>query len=137
MLIDDIKKANMLALKNHDADARTALSMVIARYTTLLTSGKGEVVDADVVRIIQKFDKELLEEKEGYVKLGRNDSAEAIERQRNAISSFLPKMLSEEEIKKIIASLDDKSIPSVMKHFKENYAGQCDMGLVSKIARNA
>ena len=137
MLIDEIKKANMMALKNHDNETRTALSMIIARYTTLLTSGKGEVGDADVVRLIQKFDKELLEEKEGYVKLGREDSALAIEKQRQAIASFLPKMLSEEEIRNIIASLEDKTIPSVMKHFKEHYNGQCDMGLVSKIARNA
>ena len=45
-------------------------------------------------------------------------------------------MLTEEEIRKIILSLDDKSIPAVMKHFKEHYAGQCDMSRVSLIARN-
>ena len=41
----------------------------------------------------------------------------------------------EEEIKNIIANMDDKSIPSVMKHFKANYAGKVDMSLVNKIAR--
>ena len=45
-------------------------------------------------------------------------------------------MLSEEEIKKEIASLEDKSLPAVMKHFKTNFAGKVEMGLVSKIARN-
>ena len=44
-------------------------------------------------------------------------------------------MLSEDEIRKIIASLEDKSMPSVMKHFKINYDGKVDMALVSKIAR--
>ena len=44
-------------------------------------------------------------------------------------------MMSEEEIKNIIAGMEDKSIPSVMKHFKANYAGKVDMGLVNKIAR--
>ena len=44
-------------------------------------------------------------------------------------------MLREEEIKHIIASMEDKSIPSVMKHFKANYAGKVDMSVVNKIAR--
>ena len=33
-----------------------------------------------------------------------------------------------------ISKLEDKSIPSVMKHFKVNFAGKCDMRMVSKIA---
>ena len=45
-------------------------------------------------------------------------------------------MMSEDEIKNIILSLEDKSIPNVMKHFKANYAGKVDMGLVNKIARS-
>ena len=44
-------------------------------------------------------------------------------------------MLSEEEIKNIIANLEDKSIPSIMKHFKAEYAGKVDMSMVNKIAR--
>ncbi|MDO5330675.1 MAG: GatB/YqeY domain-containing protein [Bacillota bacterium] len=137
MLINDIKKANMLALKNKDEDARASLSIVISRYQGLLTSGKGEPTDADLLRIIQKVAKELDEEKEGYLKAGRADSAAKIDRQKEAIVAFLPKMLTPEEIKAIIASLEDKSIPAVMKHFKANYDGQCDMGLVSKLAREA
>ena len=137
MLIDQIKKANIEAMKAKDADRRAIYSIVITRYQTLATSGKaGELGDADVIQIIQKLGKELDEEKEGYIKAGRNESAAKIDAQKAAIASFLPKQLSEEEIKEIIASLPDKSIPLVMKHFSANYKGQCDMGLVSKVARS-
>ena len=44
--------------------------------------------------------------------------------------------MSEEEIKNIILSLEDRSIPSIMKHFKQNYAGKCDMGLVNKVLKS-
>ena len=44
--------------------------------------------------------------------------------------------MSEEEIKNVILSLEDKSIPAVMKHFKTNYAGKCDMGLVNKVLKS-
>ena len=137
MLIDQIKKANIEAMKAKDADRRAIYSIDITRYQTLATSGKaGELGDADVIQIIQKLGKELDEEKEGYVKAGRTESAAKIDAQKEAIASFLPKQLSEEEIREIIASLPDKSIPLVMKHFSANYKGQCDMGLVSKVARS-
>ncbi|OPZ36453.1 MAG: Yqey-like protein [Tenericutes bacterium ADurb.BinA155] len=138
MLIDDIKKANIEAMKAHDANKRASLSIVISRYQELATNGSGKKVeDADVLHIIQKVSKELDEEKDGYVKAGRAEQAAAIDLQKAAIESFLPKMLSEDEIRKIIATLPDKAMPVVMKYFKANYDGQVDMGLVSKIARGA
>lgn len=136
MLIDEIKKANIEAMKAHDADYRAAYSMIISRYQTALTSGKGETpTDADVISMLMKFSKELEEEKQGYLEAKRDDSASSTARQIEAIARFLPKMMSEEEIRAVIAGLEDKSIPAVMRHFKANYAGKADMGLVSKIAR--
>lgn len=44
-------------------------------------------------------------------------------------------MLSEEEIKKIISTLSDKSIGNIMKLFKTEYVGKCDMRLVGEIAK--
>lgn len=138
MLIDELKKANLEAMKAHDADSRAALSIVISRYQELATNGSGKKVeDVDVLHLIQKVSKELDEEKEGYVKAGRVEQAAAIDKQKAAIEKFLPKMLGEDEIRKIIATLPDKAMPAVMKYFKANYDGQVDMGLVSKIARDA
>lgn len=136
MIIDEIRKANVAAMKAHDANKRNAYAMVISRYQEAKTNGSGkEVGDAEVVRILQKFSKELEEEAKGYEEAGREESAQATREQLEAISAFLPKMMGEEEIKAIIASLNDKSMPAVMKHFKANYAGKVDMGLVCKIAR--
>ena len=124
-------------MKERNAAKRSAYSMVITRYQGLLTAKEGaNPGDADVIRIIQKFVKELQEEKQGYVAAGRAESAAEIDVQLAAVEAFLPKMMGEDEIKAVIATLEDKSIPSVMKHFKANYDGQVDMGLVSKIARN-
>lgn len=137
MIIDDIKKANIEAMKAHDAEKRSVYSILISRYTELKTSVAGkEVSDTDMIRIIQKLDKELDEEKTGYLKAGRNEQAEAIDLQKAALVPFVPQQMSEKEIRQVIATLDDKSLPNVMKHFKMNYAGKVDMGLVSKIARN-
>lgn len=86
-------------------------------------------------RIIQKFAKELEEEKKGYLAAGREKEAQEAQYQWDCVAAFLPKMLSEEEIRAIVASLPDASLPAVMKHFKANFDGRVDMGLVSKIAK--
>ena len=138
MLINELEKANIEALKNKDKTARAVLSVVINKYRVnaieLKAQGK-EATDNDLVRVINKVVKELDEEKAGYEKLGRVEDVKSIESQKAIIEKYLPKLMSEDEIRKVIASLEDKSMPSVMKHFKANYDGKVDMSLVSKIAR--
>ena len=138
MLIDEIKKANIEALKARDQVARAIYSVILSKYKAMEIELKAvgkDVSDADLVKIITKTIKELDEEKESYEKAGRKEQAESIALQKSLIEKYLPKLMSEEEIRKVISSLEDKSIPSVMKHFKMNYDGQVDMSLVSKIAR--
>ncbi len=138
MLIDEIKKDNVQAMKDHDSVARAifgvVMNKVLLNSIELKKDGK-EQADSDVIQIIQKTIKELKEERENYIKVKNETEAENITKQIDIISKYLPKMMTEDEIKSVINSLEDKSIPSVMKHFKANYAGKVDMSLVSKIAR--
>ena len=80
-----------------------------------------EMTDADVTKILQKTVNELTEEREGFVKAGRAETVASLDRQLETVKQYLPKLLSAEEIKGIIEKLDDKTVPSVMKHFKTNY----------------
>lgn len=138
MLINELQKANIEAMKARDQVARAIYSVILSKYKAseieLKAQGK-EATDADLVKIITKSIKELDEEKEGYEKAGRAEEVKNILTQKSLIEKYLPKLMSEEEIKKIISSLEDKSMPSVMKHFKMNYDGKVDMALVSKVAR--
>ena len=45
-------------------------------------------------------------------------------------------MMSEDEIRKIISGLEDKSVKSVMAYFNENYAGKVEMAKVSQVLRS-
>lgn len=139
MLNDTIKKENLLALKNHDEVLRAVYSILISKYNLegYEAKAKGSTIgDPEMIKIIQKTLKELEEEKTSYEKGGREDKVSDVKKQIDAISSYLPKMMSEEEIKTVILSLEDKSIPAVMKHFKANYAGKCDMSLVNKVLKS-
>ena len=138
MIIDEIKKDNVQAMKDKNALARAIYGVVMNKVMLagIEAKAKGtELADSDVVQILQKTIKELTEERENYLKANNEAEANNIAVQKELLTKYLPQMLSEEEIKNIIAGMEDKSIPSVMKHFKANYAGKVDMGLVNKIAR--
>lgn len=139
MLIDEIKKANMQALKDKDKATRAALSTVINKYMLLNVENKAkgkETTDADVISILQKSVKELEEEKNMFVKAARQDKIDEMNIQINAVKKYLPEMMSEDEIRKIISGLEDKSVKLVMAYFKENYAGKVEMAKVSQVLRS-
>ena len=94
-----------------------------------------ELVDADMVAILQKTIKELTEECENFKKVNNQEQIETIERQKEIISKFLPQMMSQDEIYAIIEKIDDKSIGNVMKTFKTQYAGKCDMRDVQTVLK--
>lgn len=138
MVFEELGKANIQALKDRDKMARAILSVVYGKCKNeSIEQGLNakELSDGDCLRIIQKTMKELEEEAAGYQKAGRPESVAEIEAQKAVLAKFLPRQMSEEEIRKEIAALADKSLPSVMKHFKAKFNGLCDMSLVSKIAR--
>ena len=138
MLYDEIKKANVQAMKDKDSEARSFYSVILNKI--MLENIKkrekgGEVNDEDIANILNKTIKELDEEKQNYAKVGNTQEVENIDKQIEIAKKYLPKQLSREEIEKIIKSLDDKSIGSVMKHFKLNYNGKCDMKLVQEVLK--
>ena len=79
--------------------------------------------------------KELEEEKANYEKVSNAVEAQNIKEQIDVLSLYLPKLLSEQEVYDIIAGMEDKSIPSVMKKFKADYAGKCDMHMVGDVLK--
>lgn len=130
MLIDEIGKAKIVAFKNKDEQAKNAIGNIKSKYLLMQCDkrAKGEeMTDADTIQILLKICKELDEECENYKKVNNLLEVENIQRQKATVESFLPKMMSIEEIKEVINSLPDKTVPTVMKHFKTNYAGKVNM----------
>lgn len=138
MIEEQIKKANIEAMKNKDTLARAFYSVLMNKILLeKITKGQRDqmLADAEVSNIIQKVIKELNDEKENYLKVGNTQEVENIDKQIVIATAYLPKMLSKDEIKEIILSLDDKTVPTVMKHFKANYNGQVDMRQVQEVLK--
>ena len=139
MIIDEIKKANIQAIKDKDTVARSIYSVLLNKFMLEEIKRResgNSMQDADYVQILQKTIKELKEEQENYQKVNHIEQVGEIEKQVKLVESYLPQMMSQEEIKNVILALSDKSISNVMKHFKSNYAGKCDMRLVQQVLQS-
>lgn len=138
MIFDDLQKANIQTMKDHDKVAHEIISLVFGKAkNTAIDKGYEDrkLPDNECLVLIQKFIKELEEEKLSFEKAGREETVLKLKTQQEILSNYLPKQLTIDEIREEINKLDDKTVPSVMKYFKANFQGKCDMGLVSKVLK--
>ena len=138
MLFDTLKADKVTAMKERDKEKSDTLGVVIAKAMLVRVEKRAkneELTDADVIAVLQKAEKELSDEREGYVKLGREENVASMDRQIAIVKAYIPAMMSEDEIKEIILALPDKSIGAVMKKFKTEYAGKVEMKKVQEVLK--
>ncbi len=138
MIIDQIKAAKVDAMKQRNDAAKGILSLLADRYLLQAIEAKAngkEIGDVEMTAILMKVGKELDDERATYLNNGAKDRVQNIDAQIAVLKQFLPKLLSEADIRAEISKLADQSLPSIMKHFKTNFAGKVDMGLVNQIAK--
>lgn len=138
MIIDQIKAAKIDAMKQRNDAAKGILSLLADRYLLQAIEAKAngkEIGDVEMTAILMKVGKELDDERATYLNNGAKDRVQNIDAQIAVLKQFLPKLLSEVDIRAEIRKLTDQSLPSIMKHFKTNFAGKVDMGLVNQIAK--
>jgi hypothetical protein len=138
MIIDQIKAAKVEAMKQRNDAAKGILSLLADRYLLQAIEAKAngkEIGDLEMTAILMKVGKELEDERATYQTNGAIDRVQNVDAQIVVLKKFLPKLLSEADIRGEIKKLADQSLPSIMKHFKTNFAGKVDMGLVNQIAK--
>ena len=137
MLQTEIKNDMIKAWKSGDMLTKNVLNLLLGKIKNKAIDLKvDELPDSEILVIVQKFIKELEDERESFRKADRNENVVNLTLQLSVIQNYLPKQLSEDEIRAEINKLEDKSMKSIMSYFKTNFAGKVDMSLVSKIARS-
>jgi len=138
---DHIKQA-MLA---KDKDRLAALRDVKSKILLEATSGSGtEVSDEVAMKICLKLYKQRMETYELYIAQGREDLASDEMIQAKVIEEFLPKQLSEDEIKaeinQAIASLGvsgPQDMGKLMGHLSAKLSGKADGKLIATLVKAA
>lgn len=96
--VDQINADIKAAMLAKEKEKLAALRDIKAKLLLEATSGNGEVTDAAAMKIVMKLHKQRMETYELYHKEGREDLAEEEKFQAEVIATYLPKMMSEEEI---------------------------------------
>ena len=118
------------AIKDKEIDNRTK-------------SDSKEINDEQNLILLQNLIKQRKDSIESFEKANRKDLVIKESDEIEIISNFLPKQLSQEEVKDLIKSIIDekklssiKDMGAIMKFLKSKYSGSVDMGLAGKIAKD-
>jgi uncharacterized protein YqeY len=132
-------KAAMLA---KDEAALRALRAVKSAILLAKTSGGGSISADDEIKMLQKLVKQRKESLEIYQTQNRADLAKSEQEEIVVIEKFLPKQMSEdeikEELKKIIAQTGASSaadMGKVMGFASKHFAGKADNKIVSQLVK--
>jgi uncharacterized protein YqeY len=148
MIRDDIKQAQIAAMKAGDKETRAAISLIQAaiknRDIEARTQTNAPEDDALVVEVLQKMKKQRIESIDMYRKGGREELAAAEEAEVAVIDRFLPRALSEEEttaaieaIKAEIGASGMKDMGRVMAELKARHGTVLDMSKASGLVKAA
>jgi len=147
MLREEIKLKLNEALKNKDKKCTSTLRLVLAaiKDRDIAARSKGNnsgISEEEIKLLLQTMIKQRKESSQIYEKASREDLLIEELDEIKIISNFLPKQMSEEEIKNAIDLVIDetnsksiKDMGNIMSNLKEKYAGRCDFSIVSKLAR--
>jgi uncharacterized protein YqeY len=146
MLRDDINKALTHAMKAKNERAVSTLRMVNSSLKNADIEARGAskpaLDDAAVLGLLQKMIKQRQESVELYKKGGRADLVRQEEEEIAIISAYLPKQMSEPEMKAAIeAAVKEtgaagmKDMGKVIGVLRGKYAGQMDMARASAMVK--
>ena len=107
------------------------------------TTGKfHELSDSEIISIIQKLSKQRKESADIYIEHGRPELAEKELSEKKFIDEYLPKMMSDIELRDAIKNIfiennvtSIKQIGVVMKILKDKYSGEYDPSMASFVIK--
>jgi len=148
MIRDNIKAAQVAAMKAGEKDRLAAVRLILAklkdRDIELRTSANVPDDDAVVVEVLQKMVKQRRESITLYEQGGRQELADVEKAELAVIETFLPAQMDEaataaaiEAIKAEVGASSVKDMGRVMAILKERHGTQLDMSKASALVKAA
>ncbi|MFN3435068.1 MAG: GatB/YqeY domain-containing protein [Sphingomonas sp.] len=148
MIRDDIKAAQVTAMKTGDKEARAAIGLIQAaiknRDIELRTAAAPADDDAVVIEVLQKMVKQRRESIQMYETGGRQELADAERAEVAVIERFLPAQMSEDDTRAAIEAIKTelgasgmKDMGRVMAELKARHAASLDMSKASGLVKAA
>ena len=146
MLRDDINTALKNAMKAGDARSVSTLRLVNAAFKNAdiesRGQGKGPLGEDEMLALLQKMIKQRQESVELYDKGGRPELAQQEREEIAIIAGYLPKQMSEDEVKAAISAAiaetgaaGMKDMGKVIAALKGKFAGKMDFAKASGLVK--
>ncbi len=143
-LLETIRGDLLAALKSGDQPKVGALRFLLsAIHNAEISKGKDAVLtEEELIEVLRKQARQRCESIEAYEKGGRSDLVEQERRELEIVGGYLPRMLSEEEIRPLIeetikevGAKGSSDMGKVMGALMPKVKGKADGAVVSKIVK--
>ncbi|MDZ7660347.1 GatB/YqeY domain-containing protein [Fodinibius sp.] len=142
-IMADLKQA----MKDKEQDKlrvlRSIKSKLLEREISERKGGEGELSDEQTIEVLMKAAKQRKESIEQFEKGDRNDLADAEKKELEIINSYLPELLSEDEVRdkakeKIeeLGAEDMSDMGQVMGALMQELKGKAEGSVVSKVVKD-
>ncbi len=134
------------AMRARDEIRSSTIRMILTSIKNEEVAGKEarELNDSEIITVLSREAKKRREAAEAFDQAGAKDRADQERAEGVVIGEYLPKQLTEDEIKSLIATAMSEtgaSTPAqmglVMKSLQPKIAGKADGGLVSSLVKAA
>ncbi|BCS81280.1 GatB/YqeY domain-containing protein [Anaerocellum diazotrophicum] len=137
-LLEDYKTA----MKEKDVVRKNVVGMVRAAILQFEKDNKVILDDNGVLNVISKEIKKRKDSLPEYIKSGRQDLIDELNREIEILASYLPPMLSEEEIEQLVKETIEvmkpngvKDMGKVMQEVMKKVSGRAEGKVVSEIVK--
>jgi len=131
-------------MKSGDKQKANVLRITLAKLKDKAIDKREELTKQEEIKVLQTLVKQRKESIELYVNGGRNDLAEAEQKELEILNDYLPKMMDDNDVKNIVKSVIDevgatsmadmgKIMPEVMKRGKGLIDGKSAQKFVQEL----
>lgn len=138
-ILTDLQDQMKTAMRSHDQARLDALRLMVSAIKYVVVD-KPDLDDEGMVAVLSKEAKKRRESIVAYKVAGREEQAEQEQYELNLIEDYLPKMMSEDEVREKVKSVkgevtSEMNFGEIMKLAMKAVSGQSDGATVSKIVK--
>lgn len=146
-LRDEISEETKTAMRAKDSARLSTLRLISAAVKDRDIAARAEdrcegISDAEILSILSKMVKQREESAKTYEDNGRPELAERERSEIEIIRNFMPKPLTDDEMKQAVAKIIEengatclKDMGKIMGQLKSQYAGRLDMGKAGAVVK--
>jgi len=135
---DEVKQATLA----RDADRRDALRLILSALRSAEKELQRPLSDEEELQVLQRERKRRIEAAEAFRDGGRDEQAEAEERELAVLQEFMPEQLSEEDLEEIVddaiaenGATSMRDFGRVMADVMPQISGRADGSVVSQLVK--